>query len=507
MRSTLFLLVTAGIAATIPVAADQLPYQKPPKEVLDILNAPTLPALSVNATHTYATLSQAERYPSIAEVSEPMLRIAGIRIDPRTNGLHLEPHSVSIEIVKLPEGAKTRLMLPPGAQAGPLRWSPDGKLFAFSNTVAHGIELWVGDPSGKARRIEGVKLNGVLGDPIDWLPDSQTVIVKTVPSTRGPAPVESRIPKGPAVQEADGHDKGTATYEDLLQNPHDEDLYQYYATAQLASVNVETGKVTPLGKAGLIESVSLSPNGRDMLVTREHRPFSYLYPGRQFPKEIEVWNTLGALVHTVASLPLQEGGGRGHMSTGPRDIRWIATEPATLVWVEALDGGNPNEKAQYRDRVVALKSPFTGQASEMLKTQERFSGIQFGKDFMLVEDQANRSRIVRTFEFDATKPSSEPKLIWSRNSQDRYHDPGRPLAMGGGGGGRGGGGGGRGGAGGDRPLVQSGDDILLMGAGAGPKGDHPFLDRFNLSTLKAERIFECAPDKYEEVVSVLDNQG
>src|SRR5580658_4494872 len=165
MRRILIPLVLVVLAVSIPIAADQLPYQKPSKEVLDILNAPTLPTLSVNPTHTYATLSQAARFPSIAEVSEPMLRIAGIRIDPRTNGLHLAAHSISIEIVKLPEGTKVKLALPPGAQAGPLRWSPDGKMFAFSNTVAHGIELWIGDPSGKARKIEGVKLNAVLGDP------------------------------------------------------------------------------------------------------------------------------------------------------------------------------------------------------------------------------------------------------------------------------------------------------------------------------------------------------
>ncbi len=508
MRRALFLLFPALLVLSLPIAADQLNYQKPPKEILDILNAPTTPTLSVNATHTYATLSQGERYPSIDDVSQPMLRVAGIRIDPRTNGLHLAPHSVSIEIVKLPEGTKTKLALPPNAQAGPLRWSPDGKQFAFSNTIARGIELWIGDPSGKARRIEGVRLNAVLGDPIDWLEDNRTVIVKTVSANRGPAPSEPRVPKGPAVQESLGHASGAATFEDLLQNPHDEDLYEYYATAQIAAVDVESGKVTPLGKPGMIESLNLSPNGKDMLVTREHRPFSYLYPGRQFPKEIEIWSATGAMVHAVASIPLQERVPIGGVQATPRDIRWIPTEPATLMWVQALDGGDPKEKVPHRDRIVAMKAPFTGEPAEVFKTEERFQGIQFGKDFMLVEDQARISRVVRTFEFDPAKPNAEPKLIWNRNSQDRYKDPGRPVSQGGGGGGRGGGGGGgRGGGGGERPLVQSGDTILLTGEGASAQGDHPFLDRFNLTTLKSERIFECPKDKYEVVEAVLDEKG
>src|SRR5580700_1883236 len=161
MRRIFTLLPFAILVLAPSVHADEVLYQKPPKEVLDILNAPATPTLSVNPTKTYAALSQAARYPSIAEVSEPMLRLAGMRIDPRTNGLHLAPHSLSIELVKLPEGTKIKLDLPANAQAGPLRWSPDGKQFAFSNTVANGIELWLGDPSGKARRIEGVKLNAV----------------------------------------------------------------------------------------------------------------------------------------------------------------------------------------------------------------------------------------------------------------------------------------------------------------------------------------------------------
>ncbi len=101
MRRTALLLVLS-----IPIAADQLTYQKPPKEILEILNDPQLPALAVNPARTYATLSQSMRYPPIADVSAPMLRLAGIRIDPHTNGLHLAPYNTSITLVKLPEGTQ-----------------------------------------------------------------------------------------------------------------------------------------------------------------------------------------------------------------------------------------------------------------------------------------------------------------------------------------------------------------------------------------------------------------
>ncbi|HML18186.1 MAG TPA: prolyl oligopeptidase family serine peptidase [Bryobacteraceae bacterium] len=506
MRRMLFVVLLALPLSSFESRADQLPYQKPPQEILDVLNAPALPALSVNPSRIYATLSESERYPGIDEVSEPMLRLAGIRIDPRFNGLHLAPHSYAITLVKLPEGTKIPVALPPHARAGALRWSPNGKMFAFTNIVSNGIELWIGDAAaGKTHRVEAIKVNAVLGEPIEWLPDNKTLLVKTVPARRGPPPAESRIPKGPAVQESDGKAMGVETYEDLLQNPRDEDLFEYYATAQLVKIDAATGAATPLGKPGILDEMNPSPDGKNILITREHRPFSYLHPYREFPKEVDVWNTSGAVVYHVASLPLPARIPLGGVQTGPRQIRWVANQPAAILWVEALDGGNPKEVVPHRDRIMAMAAPFEGQPMEIYRTEERFAGIQFGKNFVLVEDQARISRLLRTFELEHGKSDQQPKLIWSRNAQDRYKDPGRPVEVRTQGG-RGGGGFGRGG--GDSLLMQSGDDnIILEGAGASPNGDHPFLDRFNLTTLKSERVFECPPDKYEEVVAVLDDHA
>jgi len=227
------------------LSAEQLAYQKPPQAILDVLNAPVLPSLAVNPTRTYATLSEQSRYPSIAEVSQPMLRLAGIRINPRTNGLHLSGFSKSIELVKLPEGTKMRVSLPAGARASAIGWSSDGKQFALMNTTDNGIDLWIGDPAtGKTRQIAGVKLNAVLGDSFTWLRNNKTILAKTIPLNRGPVPAEPSVPLGPAVQESKGAAMGVATYEDLLTNPHDEDLFEYYATSQLALIDSVTGQVT-----------------------------------------------------------------------------------------------------------------------------------------------------------------------------------------------------------------------------------------------------------------------
>ncbi len=502
MRRSICLFLLA-----VPIFGE-LTYQKPSKEVVDILNIPTPPTLSVNPPRTYATLSQSERYPSIAEVSQPMLRLAGLRINPRTNGLHLAPSSFAITLVRLADGVKISVALPPNARAGTLRWSEDGKQFAFPNSTAGGIDLWIGEAAtGKTRKIEGVKLNAVLGDPIDWLADNRTLLVKGVAVSRGNAPQEPAVPVGPTVQESVGKAGPVPTYQDMLKTPHDEDLFEYYATSQLVKVDSASGGVTPIGKPGLLETVSPSPDGTSILVTRAHRPFSYLHPAREFPKEVEVWSPSGALVYKVASLPLHDRVPLGGVEPGPRQFRWIASAPASLMWVEALDGGNPKERVPHRDRLVAIKAPFKGDPAEVFKTEQRFSGIQFGKTFALVEDYDRNTRIIRTLEIDPAKANTEAKLIWSRNQQDRYKDPGRPAERRIQGGRGGGGGFPGGGGGGESLLMQSGDTILLIGQGASPQGDRPFLDRYNLSTGKSERLFHSAETNYETVDAVLDDQG
>ena len=483
------------------------PYRKPPQAVLDVLNAPVTPTLAVNPAHTFAMEGQPVRYPPIAELAQPMLRIAGMRINPKTNGLHNTVFNSSLTLRKIPEGTEIEVELPANAKLGLGRWSPDSTRFAFTNTTDRGVELWIGETSGKARRIEGVRINALLGgggggrggsggpSEAQWMPDGKTLLVTMVKPNRGVAPAEPLVPPGPHVQESLGGAEPVVTHEDMLQTPHDEDLFEYYATAQLALVDAATGRVTPIGKAGIVESARISPDGKDILVTTIHRPFSYLHAARQFPKEIEIWDRTGKMVHRVASLPLEDRVPINGVMTGPRNLTWRPTEGASLMWVEALDKGDLKNKVPNRDRLLALKAPFTSEPTEIVKTEQRFSGLQFFEKGgrALVEDSERMTRRVRTFQIEIDDPGQTPKAIWSRNSQDRYRDPGQPmlktLPSGG------------------RVILQDGDNIFLTGLGAGPKGDHPFLDRYNLMTGKTQRLFQCDDDHYEVVEALLDDHG
>jgi dipeptidyl aminopeptidase/acylaminoacyl peptidase len=506
-RKASFILLLAALAAG---AAET--YQKPPKAVVDALNAPTTPNISISPSRAFAILASPMRYPPIAELSQPMLRLAGQRINPRTNGLHNATFNSGYTLRNLGDGSEIKIDLPPNARLSNPRWSPDSTRFAFTNTTATGIELWVGDTAGKTHRIEGVRVNEVMsspfaggggrggfggggGGPVQWLPDGKGLLVFTLKPNRGAAPREPVVPAGPHVQESLGGAAPVVTHEDMLQNPHDEELWEFYATSQLATVDLATGKVTPVGKAGIVESAHLSPDGKDLLVTTIHKPFSYLHQYRAFPKEVEIWDRAGKVLHKVASQPLEDKVPINGVLTGPRAIEWRPSDAATVVWVEALDGGDLKNSVPNRDRIMALKAPFTGDAREVAKTEQRFSGIQFAPKggLALVEDSERRSRRVRTFQIDLDNPSAAPKLIWSRNNQDRYRDPGSPMQ--------------KATANGQAALLMDGDNLFLSGPGASPTGDHPFLDRYNLATKQTEHLFRCDDDHFEAVAALLDEHG
>ena len=331
-RAPLFLAVASVVALA------DTPYEKPPKAVEEILNAPLTPQISVSPAKDYAILMRGVRNPPISEVAQPMLRLAGIRIDTNTNGLHLAPNFVSYELKRLSDAATIPVKLPPSAKCSAPSWSPDGKQFAFTNTTGNGIELWVANTAtGQTKQISGVKINGVRGGggggarggggggAIEWLGDNRTMVVHMIPAGRGAAPAEVSIPTGPHVQQSLGHAGPAPTYEDLLKNPHDEDLFDYYATAQLALVDSGSGKVTPVGKPAVFEQAQISPDDQHFLIARLHRPYSYVLPMASFPTDVEVWDRKGNKEFQLASLPLAERVPIEGVRTGPRSYSWQPT--------------------------------------------------------------------------------------------------------------------------------------------------------------------------------------
>ncbi len=431
--------------------------------------------------------------PTIAELAAPMLRLAGNRINPRTTGPQLPGGITGLVLKRVADGTERRINGPTPAALSYVIWSPDSRTIAFAQTRDSGLVLWVADAvTGQTRALTGANLNATNGPSCQWTPSSTSLLCEFIPEVRGPAPVAPQTPVGPTIQETRGRAAPAATFEDLLKNAFDEQLFDYYFTAQLALVNAATGARTPVGKPAIFDRVEVSPDGEHVLVVRIVRPFSYLVPSGAFPQEIEVWNLKGELIHSIAKLPSSEGVPIRGVRTGPRNVHWRPGTPAALVWAEALDGGDPRSKAERQDRVVTLAAPFTAEPTELARLAKRYAGLTWdtqGVGFLQEYDRERRWS--KTWIVDANKPGSAPVLLFDRSAEERYADPGFPII--------------RLTSTGDVAMQRSGDWIYFTGTGASPQGDRPFLDRLNLTTRKTERLWRADTVHYESVVALLDD--
>jgi len=476
-----------------PILAVAQGYKQPPPAVMDVLNAGAMPTTSISPSRDRIALLEPLRYPPIAELAQPMLRIAGLRINPNTNGQHRQPYSISLKFRNVSDGKETPVAVPAGAQLISPQWSPDGKYLAIGNITPAGVELWIVETAtARAMKVKGVLVNAAFGG-FSW-EDSKTISATLVPSKRGAAPAYQNLtPTEPNIQETSGRTGSIATFQDLLKTPNDERLFEYYATSQIALIDLG-GKVREIGRPAIYDNASFSPDGKYVLVSRIERPFSYQFPFSRFPKKVEVWDSSGKMVATVAAIPLQDSLPSQGVPVGPRGISWIPVEGSTLMWTEALDGGDPRKKVPQRDKLMKLTAPFSGSASEVLKTEHRFQGRQFGeKDGMMWFGDYNRdTQKRRAFVTDYRNPTSV-KMIVELNINDRYNDIGSPVTkvM----------------PNGTTVIRQNGDEIFLTGGGASTQGDRPFFRRMNLNTLKTEEIWRSGIDEYETFAGMIDAAG
>jgi len=493
-RRALALVLAAACAAALQAQSPAPPasgYQLPPKVIVDILDAAPTPAVVVSPNRQTIALLDRRSMPSIADLAEPIHRLAGLRINPKTNGRQQRGGAgTGITLKAIATGTDTKVTVPADANVGDVLFSPDGKRLAFTNTKQNQIELWVADTtSGQSRLVSGTDhLNAAAGVPCDWLEDNATLVCTTVPAGRGPAPVEARVPSGPNVHENSGKPSPAPTLEDMLKTKYDDDLFEYYFTSQVATYDAASGKRTTVGKPAIVESLEPSPDGQYLLVSKVKRPFSHLFGVNGFPKDVEIWSRAGAVVKKIADVPTSEGIVINGVQIGPRQYRWRPDQPATVAWVEALDEGNPKKAAPFRDRVVTLAAPFTGQPAELAKTEWRFGNVSFTDGGVAIVTENERvARRTRTW---VVSSAAAPRKVWDRKQQDAYTDPGTLVARRPGG-----------------PIVQSGDAIYLAGTGATPQGDRPFLDRLDLKTLKSERVFKSEEETYETVIAPLDDRA
>ena len=501
-RFLIVALLVCAMSASVAAQSIAPGYDLPPKNILDVMRAPSPPTPDVSPTRDAILLISLQDYPSISRVAAPFLRLAGARVEPRNHSKHdtpggygITPCARSFDLVRLDTGVQIPIALPQGACPGQPVWSADGKRFAFVNLDTDAVELWIGDgKTGTVQMVSGARLNPMFGDEMEWMPDQKTLLVKLVPDGMGAPPAEPVVPPGPSIQETTGEKGQSSTYEnrDTLGNKHDEDLFDYFAASQLAFVDATTGAITPVGKSGNYDSLDPAPDGRNILVTLIHKPYSYVTTYDRFPREVEVWDVADrshVVVHTIASLPLADRVPINGVPLGPRDFSWRAYEPATLVWAEALDGGDWNNTVPARDKIMLQKTPFDSPAVEITRTEQRYVGISWGEQshVALLYEFDNNRHWRRTFIIDVDAPEQKPRLLWDLSTDEKYANPGFPVT--------------RQLPNGFSAIRMDGDSIFLSGIGSSPDGDRPFLDQLDLSTLKSKRLFRSDKTSYEQFLA------
>lgn len=465
-------------------------YSEPAPEIVALVDAARPPLVVASPSGEGVLLVEIETHPPLVQVAEPVLRLAGVRLSPaRGTRQHLQ-HGKRMDWVRCADGARIRLALPETPRIGLPVFAPDGSAFAFTQDTATCTEVWLGDPAtGQLRRVHELRVNDVLVDePLVFSRDGRWLWVAAVPAGRGEPEPAPPAPLAPSVQESLGRAAPVATYQDLLQDLHDEALFTHYATAQWACVDVVAGTWTAVGEPGLLDAVDPSPDGRFLLSARLVPPFSYRVGHWGFPRVVEVLSTSGERVREIARLPLADDTPRFGVRTGARAVMWQAARPATLCGVQALDGGDPRRAAEFRDSLWTLEAPFTEAPREVRRLRHRLTSLLWtatpGQALATELDRDRRWRTTSLIDLnDAAQPA---QVLFDRSDRDAYGHPGDFVLRAG-----------------TRQVLQASSLAWLAGDGATPQGLRPFLNRIDLTTGASQGVFRSADEALERVLAVL----
>ncbi len=492
MKNSLVILFTLLVWSAN--SQNNLGYQRPPEEIAKLVEAPLTPAISVSPDKTWMALLDRSDFPTIEELSRPELRIAGLRINPDNFGPSRANLFIGLKFKNLKDMKEYSVTgLPNPVHLSNMSFSPDSKKAVFLQTYPDRIELWLVDlTSLSARQLTTRKINATYSNSVSWASNSNQVVFLSTANEGKNLPPKTRVPAGPVIEENLGKKAPSRTYQDLLKNPYDESVFDFYCTSQLYSVSLD-GTEKAIGNPGIYTSYSTSPDGSVLLTRVINRPYSYLVPANLFPQTVNLMDMNGKLVRKLADIPLGDNipVGFSAVMKGPRNYGWRSDHAATLHWAEAQDEGDPKIKATVRDKVMTLSAPFTGTPTELISLPLRYAGIAWGNEKTAwVYESWWADRKVRTYQIDPSNPTKK-KTVFDRSSEDAYTDPGDVIMTMNANG---------------RVVMQINPDnsVFLDGNGSSPEGDRPFLDKMDLASGKATRLWKSEAPYYEYVVAVID---
>ncbi|SDX13894.1 intein N-terminal splicing region [Lutibacter oricola] len=491
------LLVIALFWGGILFAQENLTYQKPSNEILELAEAPLAPSIRIDKKGETIVYLYRSNYKTIEELSETEMRLGGLRINPVTNIGSRQSYYTNVKIsLKRNEREQEISGLPLNGRFAYFTWSPDQQKMAFTNTVSNGVELWVLDIKTKsAKKISKANLNANIGKPFSWFKNSESLLVKTISKNKKPLiDTKTATPTGPTISISElGKKAQNRTYQDLLKNKNDEHNFEQLTLSELYKISLN-GNTKLWKESDMFRNISFSPDGTYVMATTINKPFSYIVTYSRFPSKTTIYNSQGKLINTFLEVPLIEDLPKGFMSTrkGKRNVSWRDDKPSTLFWCEALDEGDPAKEVDFRDEVFEVDAPFKGKGTSLLKTIGRFYTIEWGNnETAIAHDYWWNTRNTKTYLFNPSKNTVKPKIISDRNYQDKYNDPGNFVS--------------KRNEYGKYVLDLVGDNAFLMGDGFSKEGKFPFIDKVNLKSSKKVRLYQSSlTDKIEDISYAVD---
>lgn len=459
-------------------AQENINYQKPSAEILKLADYERPPSVLMDSKKDWVVFTYRPTYKTLEDLNQQEMKLGGLRINPMTNISSSVTYSNNLKVRKINDKKEIQVKgLPNHPKITNISFSPDEKKIAFTHTTAKGVELWIVDlETAAAKKITHDDLNANFGSSYVWYKDSQNLLIKVLPKNR-PALIDSSkdLPTGPIVSTADGKVSQNRTYQDLLKNPQDEKNFEILTASDLYSVDLN-GNLNKVKDQDMYAGLSFSPDGNYLMVTTIKKPFSYIVPLHRFPMTTTIYDLKGNVIKVVNEVPLNEIMPKGFASvrTGKREMGWRSDVPASLVYAEALDGGDQSKTAEYRDEIYTWEAPFNAAPKPFFKTKQRYEGTRWTNDhYAIVSEGWYDTRNTKSFLVDLNNGAS--KVIDDRNYQDVYNDPGNfnttKNQFG-------------------RTVIDiKGGKAYLIGEGFTKDGQHPFIDEMDVETLKKKRVY------------------
>jgi dipeptidyl aminopeptidase/acylaminoacyl peptidase len=496
LKLTGVFMIPVFIVTPHTFAQENLPYKKPPQEITNIIENSVNRNVVISGKGNFMAVLQKPAYSSIKELSSPLLKLAGLRINPANNTNIQSSYYADFYIKNINTAEEFKISgLPKDALIGNLSFSPDENRIAFSLKRDKTVQLWVAYlPTKEAQRLSNFSLNDTYGKVYEWASHGETILAKFIVDNRRELVIND-IPSGPVIMENLGKTGISKSHPDLLKNPTDELLFDYYLSSQLKIVYLN-GMVVNFNRPGIYKDFNFSPDGNMVMVSTIEKPYSYTVPIDRFPYHTEIFDKYGKLVKKLSQTPLSDllPAGFDAVIKGPREYQWRSDKPQTYIWVEAQDEGDPSKRFSIRD-IIYMQEVGSDRVSKLAQCYLRFHSIVWGDDqIALVTERWFKTRGERRVFIKPSNPAYRVNL-WDRYYEDRYSDPGKFATV----------------------KNEFNRDVLLLSynqlrrvadpnnvnifsvsEGASPYGDQPFILQFNVKTKLTDTIFRSKAPYYEK---------